>query len=74
VRLLQPLADEGVSMTKLQSRPVRGFGSGGWQYVFYVDIEGHLSEPAVGKAVARIRGEAGSLKVLGSYPVSVSNS
>ncbi|MBL8474846.1 MAG: prephenate dehydratase [Methyloversatilis sp.] len=74
VRLLQPLADEGVSMTKLQSRPVRGFGSGGWQYVFYVDIEGHLSEPAVSKAIARIRGEAGSLKVLGSYPVSVSNS
>jgi chorismate mutase/prephenate dehydratase len=74
VRLLQPLADEGVSMTKLQSRPVRGFGNGGWQYVFYVDIEGHLSEPAVSSAVARIRSEAGSLKVLGSYPVSVSSS
>ena len=74
VRLLQPLADEGVSMTKLQSRPVRGFGSGGWQYVFYVDIEGHQSDPAVAKAIAQIREEAGSLKVLGSYPVSVSGS
>lgn len=74
VRLLQPLADEGVSMTKLQSRPVRGFGNGGWQYVFYVDIEGHQSDPAVNKAIARIREEAGSLKVLGSYPVSVSAS
>lgn len=72
VRLLQPLADEGVSMTKLQSRPVRGFGNGDWQYVFYVDIEGHLSDPAVTKAIARIRDEAGSLKVLGSYPASVS--
>ncbi|MBP6096211.1 MAG: prephenate dehydratase [Methyloversatilis sp.] len=74
VRLLQPLADEGVSMTKLQSRPVRGFGNGGWQYVFYVDIEGHQSDPSVNKAIARIREEAGSLKVLGSYPVSVSAS
>ncbi|HEY9193819.1 MAG TPA: prephenate dehydratase [Methyloversatilis sp.] len=74
VRLLQPLADEGVSMTKLQSRPVRGFGNGGWQYVFYVDIEGHQGDPAVAKAIARIREEAGSLKVLGSYPVSVSGS
>lgn len=74
VRLLQPLADEGVSMTKLQSRPVRGFGTGGWQYVFYVDIEGHQNEPALAKAIARIRAEAGSLKVLGSYPVSVSGS
>ena len=64
----------GVDMTKLQSRPVRGFGSGGWQYVFYVDIEGHQSDPAVAKAIAQIREEAGSLKVLGSYPVSVSGS
>ena len=74
VRLLQPLAEQGVSMTKLQSRPVRGFGNGGWQYVFYVDIEGHQSEPAVSEALSRIRAEAGSLKVLGSYPVSVSSS
>lgn len=74
VRLLQPLAEEGVSMTKLQSRPVRGFGSGGWQYVFYVDIEGHQNEQAVGKALARIREEAGSFKLLGSYPASVSGS
>jgi chorismate mutase / prephenate dehydratase len=74
VRLLQPLAEEGVSMTKLQSRPVRGFGSGGWQYVFYVDIEGHQQQAPVAKAIERIRAEAGSLKVLGSYPASVSSS
>ena len=61
-------------MTKLQSRPVRGFGSGGWQYVFYVDIEGHQQQAQVAKAIERIRAEAGSLKVLGSYPASVSSS
>lgn len=70
-RLLKPLADQGVSMTKFQSRPVRGLAQSGWQYVFYVDIEGHLQDASVSAAIEQIRQEAGSLKVLGSYPVSL---
>lgn len=65
--LLEPLARHGVSMTKLQSRPAR---SGLWEYVFYIDIEGHQAEPTVAAALAELKDRAAFLKVLGSYPVA----
>ncbi|MFT4171656.1 MAG: prephenate dehydratase [Rhodocyclaceae bacterium] len=66
--LLRALADEGVSMSKFESRPSR---AGLWEYVFYIDVEGHRSEPAVVRALDAMRASAGFLKVLGSYPVAV---
>lgn len=65
--LLQPFADEGVSMTKLESRPSR---TGLWEYVFYVDIEGHRSDAAVSAALSSLLDRAAFVKVLGSYPVA----
>ncbi|GAA5161237.1 prephenate dehydratase [Viridibacterium curvum] len=65
--LLQPFADEGVSMTKFESRPSR---TGLWEYVFYVDIEGHREDPAVARALKALGEHAAFLKVLGSYPVA----
>ncbi len=65
--LLEPLARHGVSMTKLQSRPAR---SGLWEYVFYVDIEGHQDEPKVAAALKELNERAAFVKVLGSYPVA----
>lgn len=65
--LLQPFATEGVSMTKFESRPSR---TGLWEYVFYVDIEGHREDPAVGRALKALEAQAAFLKVLGSYPVA----
>lgn len=66
--LLAPLAQNGVSMTKLESRPSR---TGQWEYVFYVDIEGHQTDARVAAALARLRQIAAFVKVLGSYPVAV---
>jgi len=66
--LLVPLAKHGVSMTKLESRPAR---SGLWEYVFFLDIEGHQSDPQVAAALAELKQAAAFLKVLGSYPVAV---
>lgn len=66
--LLEPLARHGVSMTKLQSRPAR---SGLWEYVFYVDVEGHQEDPPVAKALQELNDRAAFVKVLGSYPVAV---
>ncbi len=63
--LLEPLARHGVSMSKFESRPSR---AGLWEYVFYVDVEGHQSEERVGKAFAELRDRAAFVKVLGSYP------
>jgi chorismate mutase / prephenate dehydratase len=65
--LLAPLAKHGVSMNKLESRPAR---SGMWEYVFFVDIEGHLSDGKVAAALAELKSVAAFVKVLGSYPVS----
>jgi chorismate mutase/prephenate dehydratase len=65
--LLVPLAKHGVSMTKFESRPAR---SGLWEYVFYMDIEGHQVDAKVIAALAELRQVAAFVKVLGSYPVA----
>jgi chorismate mutase/prephenate dehydratase len=66
--LLTPLAVNQVSMTRLESRPSR---TGLWEYVFYVDIEGHQRDPGVVRALAELKQKASFLKVLGSYPAAV---
>ena len=66
--LLEPLARHRVSMTRLESRPSR---TGLWEYVFFVDIEGHQGDATVSSALTEIRERAGFLKILGSYPVAI---
>ncbi|MEN3374453.1 prephenate dehydratase [Dechloromonas sp. ZS-1] len=66
--LLLPFSDAGVSMSRLESRPAR---HALWEYVFYVDVEGHRDEPAVKQALDALAGRAAYLKILGSYPVAV---
>jgi chorismate mutase/prephenate dehydratase len=66
--LLTPLASNGVSMTKLESRPAR---TGLWEYVFYVDIQGHRSEANVDAALAELERRASLFKNLGSYPAAI---
>lgn len=66
--LLTPLAKNGVGMTKLESRPAR---TGRWEYVFYVDVDGHATEPHVARALKAIERKALHYKNLGSYPAAV---
>lgn len=66
--LLTPLAVNQVSMTRLESRPSR---TGLWEYVFYVDVEGHQQDPNVARALAELKQKASFLKNLGSYPAAV---
>ena len=65
--LLGPFAQHGVSMTRLESRPSK---TGIWEYVFFVDIEGHESDARVSAALQELRETAAFLKVLGSYPIA----
>ncbi len=67
-RLLTPLAEHGVSMTRIESRPS---GRGKWEYVFFVDVEGHRDDDNVARALDALREEAQMCKVLGSYPKAV---
>lgn len=66
--LLAPLAAHGVSMTKLESRPSK---IGLWEYVFFIDVEGHSRSPQVATALAELEKCASILKVLGSYPSAI---
>jgi chorismate mutase/prephenate dehydratase len=66
--LLSPLAQHGISMTRVESRPSR---RGVWEYVFFVDIEGHAADTQVAQALDELRAEAAMLKVLGSYPRAI---
>jgi chorismate mutase/prephenate dehydratase len=68
VDLLSPFSKHGVSMSKFESRPSR---VGLWEYVFFVDIEGHQQDKAVAEALADLKQRASFLKILGSYPVAV---
>jgi chorismate mutase/prephenate dehydratase len=69
--LLTPLAQHGVSMTRIESRPARSRAAL-WEYLFFIDLEGHEQDERVAAAVAALRAKAPFLKILGSYPVAVS--
>jgi chorismate mutase/prephenate dehydratase len=55
-------------MTRIESRPSR---RGMWDYVFFIDLEGHLEDQPVAQALAELREETSLFKVLGSYPQGV---
>jgi chorismate mutase/prephenate dehydratase len=69
--LLTPLAQHGVSMTRIESRPARA-RTALWEYLFFIDVEGHEQDERLAAALAALRGKAPFLKILGSYPVAVS--
>jgi len=55
-------------MTRIESRPSR---RGKWDYVFFIDLEGHVEDPPVARALARLKDRASLFRVLGSYPRAV---
>lgn len=65
--LLQPLNQRGINMTRIESRPSR---RGKWNYVFYVDFEGHVEDANVAAALEELADKAPFYKFLGSYPQS----
>ena len=67
-RLLEPLADHGISMTRIESRPSRRRK---WHYVFFVDLEGHADDPNVAPALKELEQRAQLFRVLGAYPRAV---
>jgi chorismate mutase/prephenate dehydratase len=63
--LLRPFASHGINMTKIESRPSRRKA---WEYLFFVDVEGHVEEDRVKKALEEVKSRVLFLKILGSYP------
>lgn len=66
--LLTPLAKSGLSMTKIESRPSR---QGKWQYVFFIDVEGHVDDERLRAVLNELGPFADNVKILGSYPQAV---
>jgi chorismate mutase/prephenate dehydratase len=64
--LLRPFASHGINMTKIESRPSRRKA---WEYLFFVDVEGHVEEERVKKALEEVKARCLFQKVLGSYPM-----
>ncbi len=66
--LLEPLARHGISMTRIESRPSRRRK---WDYVFFIDLEGHAQSEPLATALAELKARASLCRVLGSYPKAV---
>lgn len=67
-RILAPFAEHGISMAHIESRPSR---QGLWEYVFFIDIDGHRDDSDVAKALDTLQNNVKLLKILGSYPKAV---
>lgn len=66
--LLKPLAKYGLDMSRIESRPSQ---STNWEYVFFLDIDGHAQDSNVQAALAELEQQADLLRILGSYPVAI---
>jgi chorismate mutase / prephenate dehydratase len=64
-RILEPIVKNGINLTKIESRPAK---SRAWEYVIFVDVEGHRNTPSVASALREIGERTIFLKILGSYP------
>lgn len=66
--LIEPLSKHGVNMTRIESRPSR---ERRWDYVFFIDMEGHVDDPGLAEALAEIETRAAQVRILGCYPRAV---
>lgn len=67
-RLLEPLTEHGISMTRIESRPSR---KKKWDYVFFIDLEGHADREPLTTALAELKRRASLFRVVGSYPKAI---
>jgi chorismate mutase/prephenate dehydratase len=63
--LLEPFARHGINMNRIESRPSR---RGKWDYVFFVDVDGHAQDPGLASALKEVSQRSAMFRVLGSYP------
>lgn len=66
--LIEPLSKHGINMTRIESRPSR---ERRWDYVFFIDVEGHVDDPGLKEALAEIENRAAQVRILGCYPRAV---
>lgn len=67
-RMLDPFARNRINMTKIESRPLK---QKPWEYLFFLDLEGHVQEPRIQRAIKKLEKSCLFMKILGSYPSAV---
>ncbi len=65
-RALEPFNAEGINIGKIESRPSRRKA---WEYCFFLDVDGHASDPALQKVLEELRKRCTQVKILGTFPV-----
>lgn len=68
LKLLQPIEEAGISLTRIETRPSR---TENWAYVFFMEFQGHHQDDEIATVIDEIRSRAFMLKLLGSYPSAV---
>lgn len=63
--MLEPFAKRGINLSKIESRPLK---KKAWEYIFFLDLAGHVSDPLIDAAIQELKGCCQYVKVLGSYP------
>jgi chorismate mutase/prephenate dehydratase len=66
--LLQPFATHGISMSRIESRPSRRKN---WDYVFFIDVDGHAEESPLKEALSELAAESSLFRIVGAYPKAV---
>jgi chorismate mutase/prephenate dehydratase len=64
-RMLEPFANRGINLSKIESRPLK---KKAWEYIFFLDLMGHINDPVIAEAVQELKHCCQFVKVLGSYP------
>ena len=67
IRSLRHFSERGINLTKIESRPVRDRA---WEYVFFIDFEGHVKDESIMDLLTELEKNALFLRFLGSYPRS----
>ncbi len=66
-RILRPFAQRNINLTKIESRPMK---TKAWEYVFFLDMEGHITDKKIKQAIDKLEQQCSFIKILGSYPKS----
>jgi chorismate mutase / prephenate dehydratase len=67
-RMLDPFAKNRINLTKIESRPLK---QKPWEYLFFLDLQGHIQEPRIQRAIKKLEKSCLFVKILGSYPSAV---
>ena len=66
-RMLEPFSKREINLAKIESRPMK---QKAWEYIFFLDLIGHIEDPEISAAIEELRGHCHFLKVLGAYPIA----